>query len=79
LNAIQIKTVIFSGDDVMSKGYLLGIDIGTYESKGVLTDMEGKVVSVQVCPHTIIIPRQGWLNTTRKKCGGVISAHLPIN
>ena len=43
----------------MEKGYLLGIDIGTYESKGVITDTEGKVVSVQVVPHTIIIPRQG--------------------
>lgn len=43
----------------MEKGYLLGIDIGTYESKGVITDMEGKVVTVQVVPHTILIPRQG--------------------
>ncbi len=40
--------------------YLLGVDIGTYESKGVLTTITGEVVSVQVRPHELAIPRQGW-------------------
>jgi xylulokinase len=44
----------------MSKGYLLGVDIGTYESKGVLTTVDGNPVSIQVRPHGLSIPRQGW-------------------
>jgi xylulokinase len=44
----------------MTNGYLLGIDIGTYESKGVITDLTGTVVNVQVCPHELLIPHQGW-------------------
>ncbi|MBX3011003.1 MAG: FGGY-family carbohydrate kinase [Caldilineaceae bacterium] len=44
----------------MSQGYLLGIDIGTYESKGVITDLAGQVIQVQVCPHELLIPHQGW-------------------
>ncbi len=41
-------------------GYLLGIDIGTYESKGVITTTGGDVVALEVCPHELLIPRQGW-------------------
>ena len=41
-------------------GYLLGVDIGTYESKGVLTTISGEVVAVQVRPHELAIPRPGW-------------------
>jgi xylulokinase len=44
----------------MEKGYLLGVDIGTYESKGVITTLDGKVISTQVAPHALSIPRQGW-------------------
>jgi len=44
----------------MNKGYLLGVDIGTYESKGVLTTIDGNPVSIQVRPHGLSIPRQGW-------------------
>jgi xylulokinase len=40
--------------------YLLGVDIGTYESKGTLTTVNGQVIAVQVKPHTLAIPRQGW-------------------
>ena len=29
----------------MSSNYYLGIDIGTYETKGVLVDIDGKVIS----------------------------------
>lgn len=44
----------------MSKGYLLGVDIGTYESKAVLTTPEGRVVCSLARPHDLSIPRQGW-------------------
>ena len=44
----------------MNKGYLLGVDIGTYESKGVLTTIDGNPVSIRVKPHGLSIPRQGW-------------------
>lgn len=44
----------------MTQDYLLGIDIGTYESKGVITDLAGNVIAVQVCPHELQIPQQGW-------------------
>ncbi len=44
----------------MSGDYLLGIDIGTYESKGVITDLAGNVISLQVCVHEMLIPQQGW-------------------
>lgn len=44
----------------MSKSYLLGVDIGTYESKGVLTTTSGQVIRTEVRPHTLSIPRQGW-------------------
>lgn len=39
---------------------LLGIDIGTFESKGVLTDAEGRILAEARCPHRMIVPRPGW-------------------
>lgn len=45
---------------VMAEEYLLGVDVGTYESKGVLTTIDGRVVGVQTCPHELLIPRPGW-------------------
>ncbi|MGE5509107.1 MAG: FGGY-family carbohydrate kinase [Chitinophagales bacterium] len=44
----------------MKTGYLLGVDIGTYESKGVLATPDGRVVATQVRPHNLSIPHQGW-------------------
>ena len=44
----------------MPPQYLLGVDIGTYESKGVLTTAEGEIIAVEVRPHRLVIPRQGW-------------------
>jgi xylulokinase len=41
------------------KAYL-GIDIGTYESKGVLVDGDGAVVASAARPHRMIVPRPGW-------------------
>lgn len=44
----------------MQKKYLLGVDIGTYESKGVICDSNGKIYDVQVSPHLMKIPKPGW-------------------
>ena len=40
--------------------YFLGIDIGTYESKGVLTDKDGFVLASATHPHKMLIPEPGW-------------------
>ncbi|MEM9951099.1 MAG: FGGY-family carbohydrate kinase [Chloroflexota bacterium] len=39
---------------------LLGIDIGTYSSKGVLTRPDGEILKTHVVQHTMDIPQQGW-------------------
>lgn len=38
----------------------LGIDIGTFESKGVLVDGDGRVVAQASRPHRMLVPRPGW-------------------
>jgi xylulokinase len=38
----------------------LGIDIGTYESKGVIVDSDGRVLVSAARPHELIVPRAGW-------------------
>jgi xylulokinase len=40
--------------------YTLGVDIGTFESKGVLVDGAGVVVAMASKPHKMIVPRPGW-------------------
>jgi xylulokinase len=40
--------------------YLLGIDIGSYESKGVITTLAGKVLAYASVPHVIDFPHSGW-------------------
>ena len=40
--------------------YFLGVDVGTFESKGVLTDESGRIVAQAVSPHKLIVPRPGW-------------------
>lgn len=40
--------------------YYLGIDIGTFESKGVLVDEQGKVVAQAARPHKMLVPQAGW-------------------
>ncbi len=40
--------------------YYLGIDIGTYESKGVLVDAGGDIVASAARPHKMLIPQPGW-------------------
>lgn len=44
----------------MSGKYLLGIDVGTYSSKGVLTDEEGRVLAYHFVEHSTFSPRPGW-------------------
>jgi xylulokinase len=39
---------------------LLGIDIGTYESKGVVTTLGGSVVATAAIGHELSIPNPGW-------------------
>ena len=40
--------------------YTLGIDIGTFETKGVLVDAEGQIIATANNPHKMIVPRPGW-------------------
>jgi xylulokinase len=40
--------------------YYLGIDIGTFESKGVLVDQEGAIVASAARPHKMLVPQPGW-------------------
>ncbi len=39
---------------------LLGIDIGTSSSKGVLATPDGRIVATAVRPHQLSMPRPGW-------------------
>jgi xylulokinase len=45
----------------MAKEYLLGCDIGTYSSKGVLVTTDGKVLFQSSIPHDVSIPKPGWM------------------
>jgi xylulokinase len=40
--------------------HYLGIDIGTFESKGVLVDADGEIVASAAKPHAMIVPQPGW-------------------
>ena len=40
--------------------YTIGIDIGTFESKGILVDSSGEIVARAAMPHKMIVPRPGW-------------------
>ncbi len=40
--------------------YTLGVDIGTFESKGVLVDATGHVVLMATAAHTMLVPQPGW-------------------
>ncbi len=44
----------------MATRYLLGIDIGTYSSKGVLVREDGRIAVGSIVEHTLEIPRPGW-------------------
>ena len=44
----------------MDNQLYLGVDIGTYESKGVVTDSKGNLHGQVAVKHEMIIPKQGW-------------------
>jgi xylulokinase len=44
----------------MTSGYLLGVDVGSYSSKGVLVQADGKVVASHAVPHTMSMPKPGF-------------------
>ena len=41
-------------------GCFLGIDIGTFESKGVLVDEAGDILASASRPHKMLVPQAGW-------------------
>ena len=44
----------------MSQRLYLGVDIGTYETKGVLVKQDGKIISIASRKHKMIVPQKGW-------------------
>ncbi len=44
----------------MTDRYLIGVDIGTTGSKGVLTDLKGRVMAYRFLEHDVDTPRPGW-------------------
>lgn len=40
--------------------YTLGVDIGTFETKGVLVDAGGAIVATATRGHKMLVPRAGW-------------------
>lgn len=40
--------------------YTLGVDIGTFESKGVLVDEVGTIIAQASEPHKMLVPQPGW-------------------
>jgi len=38
----------------------VGVDIGTYESKGALVDSEGRILASAARPHKMLVPQPGW-------------------
>ena len=47
--------------------YTIGIDIGTFESKGVLVDADGGIVASAAKPHKMIVPQPGWAEHRAKE------------
>ncbi|MDC0194717.1 FGGY-family carbohydrate kinase [Alphaproteobacteria bacterium] len=44
----------------MNKKYYLGIDIGTYETKGVIVNIQGEIIAQSSKRHELIVPQRGW-------------------
>ena len=40
--------------------YTLGVDVGTFETKGVLVDGDGRIVAQAAHPHEMLVPQPGW-------------------
>lgn len=43
----------------MPEAYLLGVDVGTYSSKGVLVTLAGEIAASHVVPHDMAMPKPG--------------------
>ncbi|MBC8535791.1 FGGY-family carbohydrate kinase [Feifania hominis] len=44
----------------MEKTYFLGVDVGTYESKGSIMDGEGNLIAKHAVGHKLLTPKPGW-------------------
>lgn len=44
----------------MSDRYLVGVDVGTSGSKGVLVDLKGRVIARRSLEHSVDTPKPGW-------------------
>lgn len=44
----------------MNDGLFVGVDVGTYETKGVVVDGSGSLVASVARPHELLVPRAGW-------------------
>ena len=51
----------------MKNEYLLGVDIGTYSSKGVLTNKDGQVITTHVVQHDMDMPKPGYFEHDAEK------------
>ena len=40
--------------------HYLGVDIGTFETKGVIVDQAGRIVVSAARPHQMVVPQPGW-------------------
>ena len=40
--------------------HYLGVDIGTFETKGVIVDQGGRIVATAARPHQMLVPQAGW-------------------
>lgn len=48
-----------SGVDASRRDLLIGVDVGTYSSKGVLVDLQGNILRQKIVPHEISMPQHG--------------------
>ena len=47
--------------------YFMGIDIGTFESKGAIVDENGKIIATHACPHQMESPKPGYAEHDAEK------------
>lgn len=52
----------------MSDQYLFGIDIGTFGSKGVLIDLDGKIYAEHFIEHGVNVVKPGWVEQDPDQC-----------
>ena len=44
----------------MANRFYLGVDIGTYETKAVLVNLEGQIIAQSSKKHELLVPQKGW-------------------